>query len=87
MKRFLIHTMGCKSNQFESSVIKENLEQNGFLEVKRIEDANYYILNSCSVTHKSDNEAMYLLRNTKHKNPDIVNILTGCVAQIEKDVK
>ncbi len=77
--------MGCKSNQFESSVIKENLEQNGFLEVKRIEDANYYILNSCSVTHKSDNEAMYLLRNTKHKNPDIVNILTGCVAQIEKD--
>lgn len=77
--------MGCKSNQFEGSIIKENLNKNGYEEVKNIEDADIYILNSCSVTHKSDNEAMYLLRNAKHKNPNIVNIITGCVAQIEKE--
>ena len=85
MKKFLIHTMGCKSNQFEGSIIKENLEQNGYIPVKDIEDADIYILNSCSVTHKSDNEAMYLLRNAKHKNSKITNILTGCIAQIEKE--
>ncbi len=85
MKKFLIHTMGCKSNQFESSIIKENLEKNGFTAVNRIEDADFYILNSCTVTHKSDNEALYLLRNAKHKNPDIVTVLTGCFAQIEKE--
>ena len=85
MKTFYIHTMGCKSNQFESSIITENLEKNGLSQTKKIEDADYYILNSCSVTHKSDNEAMYLLRAAKHKNPSVVTIITGCVAQIEKE--
>ena len=65
--------MGCKSNQFEGSIIKENLVKNGFIEVEEIENADIYILNSCSVTHKSDNEALYLLRNAKHKNPNIKN--------------
>lgn len=77
--------MGCKSNQFESSIIAENLKKNNIKQTKNIEDATYYILNSCSVTHKSDNEAMYLLRAAKHKNPQIITIITGCVAQIEKE--
>ena len=85
MKKFYIHTMGCKANQFESSIIAEDLEKNGITQTKNIEDADYYILNSCTVTHKSDNEAMYLLRAAKHKKPNIINILTGCVAQIEKE--
>ncbi len=85
MKSFYIHTMGCKSNQFESSIIRENLIENGFAEVQNIKDADYFILNSCTVTHKSDNEAFYLLRNAKHKKPDIKNVLTGCIAQIEKE--
>lgn len=84
MKSFNIHTMGCKANQFESSIIEENLIKNGYVKVKNIADADIYILNSCSVTHKSDNEAMYLLRAAKHKNADIITILTGCVAQIQK---
>ena len=77
--------MGCKSNQFESSIIAENLKKNNIKQTKNIEDATYYILNSCSVTHKSDNEAMYLIRAAKHKNPQIITIITGCVAQIEKE--
>lgn len=85
MKSFYIHTMGCKANQFESAIIEENLTKNGLTKVNKIQDADLYILNSCSVTHKSDNEALYLLRAAKHKNPDIINLLTGCFAQIEKD--
>lgn len=85
MKKFYIHTMGCKSNQFETSIIIENLTSNGLEQVKNIEEADVFILNSCTVTHKSDNEAFYLLRNAKHKNANIVNILTGCIAQVEKE--
>lgn len=85
MKKFNIHTMGCKSNQFESAIIEENLIEHGYKKVQNIEDADIYILNSCSVTHKSDNEAMYLLRSAKHKNPTILTIATGCMAQIEKE--
>ena len=77
--------MGCKSNQFESSIIEENLKMNGMKETSQLEEADYYILNSCSVTHKSDNEAMYLLRSAKHKNNNVKTIITGCVAQIEKE--
>lgn len=86
MKKFNIHTMGCKSNQFESAIIEENLLKHGLQKTNKIEDADIYILNSCSVTHKSDNEAMYLLRAAKHKRPDIITIATGCVAQIEKEL-
>lgn len=77
--------MGCKANQFESAIIEEDLIKNGLEKVKDVKDADFYILNSCSVTHKSDNEAMYLLRAAKHKNPNVVTIATGCMAQIEKE--
>ena len=82
---FFIKSMGCKSNQFEGSLIIENLVKNGFTQVNKPDEADYYILNSCSVTHKSDNETMYILRNAVHLHPDIKTVLTGCVAQIEKE--
>ena len=77
--------MGCKSNQFEGAIIEENLINTGFEKVSEIKDADLYILNSCSVTHKSDDEALYLLRHAKHTNENIKTLITGCVAQIERD--
>ena len=84
-KKFYIKSMGCKSNQFEGSLIIENLCDNGFEQVSTLDEAEYFVLNSCSVTHKSDNETLYLLRNAVHLHPNIKTVLTGCVAQIEKD--
>jgi threonylcarbamoyladenosine tRNA methylthiotransferase MtaB len=77
--------MGCKANQFESSIMEENLTNNGLQKTSDIKSADIYILNSCSVTHKSDNEALYHLRAAKHKNPNVISIVTGCIAQIEKE--
>lgn len=85
MKTFFLKSMGCKSNQFEGAIIQEKLINTGYELVEKIEDADFYILNSCSVTHKSDNEAMYILRNAKHTKPSIKTIITGCVAQTEKE--
>ncbi len=85
MKKFLIKSMGCKSNQFEGAIIEEKLINAGFEKVSEIADADIYILNSCSVTHKSDNEALYLLRNAKHTNNEVKTLITGCVAQIERE--
>ena len=83
MKKFYLKSMGCKSNQFEGQIVSQILVYNGFQEVKSLKDADYYILNSCSVTHKSDNEAMYLLRHAHSLG--LKTILTGCVAQIEQE--
>lgn len=83
MKKFFLKSMGCKSNQFEGQIVAEKLAESGYVEVKKLEEADFYILNSCSVTHKSDNEAMYLLRHAKALG--LKTILTGCIAQIEKE--
>ena len=83
MKKFYLKSMGCKSNQFEGQIVSQNLVEAGYQEVKKLDDAELFILNSCSVTHKSDNEAMYYLRQAHGKG--IKTILTGCVAQIEKE--
>ena len=83
MKKFYLKSMGCKSNQFEGQIVAQNLVEAGYQEVKKQDDADYYILNSCSVTHKSDNEALYLLRHAH--SIGLKTILTGCVAQIEKE--
>lgn len=84
-KKFYIKSMGCKSNQFEGALITENLLKYGYVQVFNPAEADYFVLNSCSVTHKSDNEALYILRNAKNLYPEVKTILTGCVAQIEKE--
>ena len=83
MKKFYLKSMGCKSNQFEGQIIAQKLVEAGYEQVKKLEDAQFYILNSCSVTQTSDNEAMYLLRHAYHIG--LTTILTGCIAQIEKE--
>lgn len=83
MEKFYLKSMGCKSNQFEGQIVAQNLIKSGFEQVFNENEADFYILNSCSVTHKSDNEAMYLLRHAK--NLGLKTILTGCIAQIEKE--
>lgn len=84
MEKFLVKTMGCKSNQLEGSLIEENLLKNGLNKAENILDADIFILNSCTVTHKSDNEAFYILNRAKKQKPNIKTILTGCIAQVEK---
>ena len=83
MKKFYIKSMGCKSNQFEGQIVAQKLTDAGYYEVKKENEAEIYILYSCSVTHKSDNEAMYLLRHAHSHG--LKTVLTGCIAQIEKE--
>lgn len=83
MKKFYLKSMGCKSNQFEGQIVAQKLVDAGYTQVNKQENSDYYILNSCSVTHKSNNEALYLLRHAHSLG--LKTILTGCVAQIEKE--
>lgn len=85
MSKFFLKSMGCKSNQYEGSIIEESLLNAGFVRAESIDEADYFILNSCTVTHKADNETFYILRNAKHLNNNIKTVLTGCVAQVEKE--
>lgn len=83
MKKFTIKTLGCKTNQIESAVIEEKLLSGSFILAESINNSDYFILNSCSVTSTSDDKAMSLLKSVKNQNPKIKTVLTGCFAQLE----
>lgn len=85
MKKFIIKTLGCKTNQVESALIAEILTNNGYEEIKDIKAADYYILNSCSVTHIADNKNLSYIKRAKKDNSNIKIVLTGCMAQLEKE--
>ena len=67
MKKFVIKTLGCKTNQVESALIAEILSKNGYEEIKDICNANYYILNSCSVTHVADSKNLSYIKQVKRE--------------------
>ena len=85
MKKFIIKTLGCKTNQVESALIAEIMTNNGYTETNEINDAEYYILNSCSVTQVADAKNLSYIRRAKRENPNIKIIITGCMAQLEKE--
>lgn len=85
MKKFIIKTHGCKSNQLESAVIKEKLLAQDFEMVSKAFEADFFILNSCSVTENADNEALRTLRTAKSRNAKIITVLTGCSAQLNAE--
>ena len=85
MKRFAIATLGCKVNQFDSQVIREELEQCGFREVPFSCDADLYIVNTCTVTGRADYQSRHLVRRAHRTNPRGVIIVTGCYAEVFPD--
>lgn len=80
-KTVAIDTLGCKVNQYDSVLMEECLKQEKFKIVSSKEPADIYIVNSCTVTAKADQEAKILLRRFKEKNPNATLVLTGCFAQ------
>lgn len=85
MATYFIKTFGCKTNQIESEYIAKLFDDNGFSISKNIENADYIIINSCSVTGISESENIRFVKNCKHKNPNSITILTGCVAQLKSN--
>lgn len=75
------YTLGCKVNQYESEYMSEVLKNAGFTIVSPNEDADYYIVNSCTVTATADRKTRQNVRKFKRKHPNSVIILTGCMPQ------
>ncbi|MBL0225613.1 MAG: tRNA (N(6)-L-threonylcarbamoyladenosine(37)-C(2))-methylthiotransferase MtaB [Geobacteraceae bacterium] len=82
MKRVAIATLGCKTNQFESAAMTEQFEQAGYLIVPFTGSADIYVVNSCTVTAKTDAETRRLIRRARRLNPDARIVATGCYAQV-----
>ncbi|MBI5484763.1 MAG: MiaB/RimO family radical SAM methylthiotransferase, partial [Deltaproteobacteria bacterium] len=82
MKRVAVTTLGCKTNQFESAAMTQQLEKSGYRIVPFGESADIYIINSCTVTARTDSETRRLIRRARRVNPAARIVATGCYAQV-----
>ena len=81
-KKIAFHTMGCKLNFSETSMISKDFLSRGFERVKYNEYADFYVLNTCTVTENADKEARKLIRQAKRYNPNSKVAVIGCYAQL-----
>ena len=81
--RIAITTLGCKINQYDSAVIQSRLEEERHSFVPFDEEADFYIVNACTVTDRADWEARQLVRRAKRRSPAARVLVTGCYAQVK----
>ena len=84
--KFIINTLGCKVNTYESNVMRDLLVNEGYCEAKENEQVDIAIINTCSVTNTSDSKSLKLIRRVIKENEDAIIIVTGCYAQVNEDV-
>lgn len=77
------HTLGCKLNFSETSALARHLEQEGFVQKNFEEEADYYVINTCSVTDNADKECRQLVRRIQRRSPASAVVITGCYAQLK----
>lgn len=83
MPTVALHTLGCKLNFSETSTLARSLQQHGFEKVDFHDVADYYIINTCSVTENADRECKEIVRRVLRTNPEGKIVITGCFAQLK----
>ncbi len=82
-KSVALHTLGCKLNYSETSSIERLLEQDGFIKKDFTDEADVYVINTCSVTDNADKECRQLVRRIQRRAPEAMVVITGCYAQLK----
>ncbi len=80
-KKFYIATFGCRTNQADSAALREDLLSREFEEIQECREADVIVVNSCTVTHRSDQQVRQLTRKLLRQNPAARLVVTGCYAQ------
>ena len=79
------YTLGCKLNFSETSTIARSFENEGFDRVDFSEEADIYVINTCSVTENADKRFKTIVKQSQKGNPDAFVIAVGCYAQLKPE--
>jgi threonylcarbamoyladenosine tRNA methylthiotransferase MtaB len=79
--RYWLHSFGCRTNQADGDALADALEAAGHAPAADPREADVLILNSCTVTHRSDHDVRQLLHRWRRENPSARIVLTGCYAE------
>lgn len=83
MQRVAFHTLGCKLNFSESSTIARKFEESGYQVVPFEQEADVYVVNTCSVTDHADRKTKRVVKDAKKVNPNSKVAIIGCYAQLK----
>lgn len=81
MNTVAFHTLGCKVNSYETEAIWQLFKNKGYQKVDFEQEADVYLINTCTVTNTGDKKSRQIIRRAIRKNPDAVIAVTGCYAQ------
>lgn len=84
-KRIAFTTLGCKVNQYETEAIRALFENCGYFTVGFSEEADVYVINTCTVTAEADRKSRQLISRAHKQNKDAKIIVVGCYAQHAAD--
>ena len=82
VKTIAFHTLGCKTNQLETSTLSDQFAGQGWQTVSFDDPASVYVINTCTVTERADQDSRRAIRRAKLGNPDACVVVTGCYAQV-----
>ena len=82
-KKVAFHTLGCKLNFTETSTIARSFVENGYELTDFSNKADFYVINTCSVTDNADKKFKNILNKANKNNPDAFKIVIGCYAQLK----
>ena len=85
MKKAALHNLGCKVNAYETEAMQQLLEQAGYEIVPFTEQADVYVINTCSVTNMADRKSRQMLHKAKKENPDSIVVAAGCYVQTSSE--
>ena len=83
--KYLIATLGCKVNQYETQAMEERLQRDGHIPVTPGETADAVIVNTCAVTAESGRKSRQMIRRLHEENPGAVVAVCGCYAQLSPE--
>lgn len=84
-KKVAFYTLGCKLNFSETSTIARNFTEEGFDRVDFSENADIYVINTCSVTENADKRFKTIVKQAQKINPEAFVAAVGCYAQLKPE--
>lgn len=84
-KKVAFYTLGCKLNFSETSTIARNFTDEGFERVDFSEEADMYVINTCSVTDNADKKFKTIVKKAQKVNPEAFIAAVGCYAQLKPE--
>lgn len=79
------HNLGCKVNSYELDVVQQKFEEKGYCIVPFDQNADIYIINTCTVTNIADRKSRQMLHQAKKRNPDSIVVALGCYVQTDTE--